>query len=502
MSPSRFEVVAGTSALVLVAPHGGRRNPLQRPWGSTPLRVNDVHTAAFTVELAARTGATALVNGCLDRNEADLNRVSAANAHAPDFLEALAAIVDATVARHGHATLLTVHGWNVGQPVVDLGLGCTPGADPFAVGTDAAVSPAFARGPLRSLISACGARGIGATVGARYPARARENLLQLFTPRYRDDARPLVARLAALAPRIDAVQLEMGLPLRFPGAWRSAFIEAIVAALAAPTGVIGAIAAVPVGAAIGSRCSVQSVGAEVSCLVRIDPTGGRLLLFLADGTLAVFTGEPAAWRAPDEAGSLVACFDHPDALSVRFRGPLLHFPDTSPFLDLEDGFARARLVDADVALQVSLPHRCHDGGAFGTISGVVTLDGERLAPAGPSFAELGHPSGARASLRAALRLADGRQLRIVVSPQEATGFLCDGPRHRVVATAALAGDIADGLDLEVALDDGERIAVRGRLFHELPVVRGHASTPQRLLFATCRLGDDPVPAGWLEIVQG
>ncbi|HUE31064.1 MAG TPA: hypothetical protein VMR79_09315, partial [Verrucomicrobiae bacterium] len=206
---ARLTVLPGDGPLVLVAPHGGRRDAERRPWAGGHLRMNDLHTASLTAELAGRLGAAALINEAHDRNDVDLNRVSEADQRAPWFLERLAELVDAAVRRHGRATLLSLHGWNVVQPVVDLGLGCAPGEDPFTVGRAAAVSPAFAAHALPRLVEACGARGIAATVGARYPARHRENLVQLFTPRYAEDSRPLVRALAALAPLVDAVQLEL-----------------------------------------------------------------------------------------------------------------------------------------------------------------------------------------------------------------------------------------------------------------------------------------------------
>ena len=116
-------LIAGTTPLVLVAPHGGRRDVARRPWGTAPLKVNDLHTAALTAELARVTGASAIINTAADRNDVDLNRVSAAHDRAPWFLERLADVLAATLGRHGRATLLTVHGWNVVQPAVDLGLG-------------------------------------------------------------------------------------------------------------------------------------------------------------------------------------------------------------------------------------------------------------------------------------------------------------------------------------------------------------------------------------------
>ena len=128
MPPGSVTVIPGESPLVLVAPHGGRRDPHQRPWAAGHLRMNDLHTAALTTELAALTGAAAVVNADQDRNDVDLNRIVEADERAPWFLDRLAAVLDATLARHGRATLLALHGWNVIQPVVDLGLGCAPGS--------------------------------------------------------------------------------------------------------------------------------------------------------------------------------------------------------------------------------------------------------------------------------------------------------------------------------------------------------------------------------------
>jgi hypothetical protein len=56
-----------------------------------------------------------------------LNRVSTAHDEAPRFLEALAELLEATLDRHGRAVVLTIHGWNVVQAAVDLGIGYRPG---------------------------------------------------------------------------------------------------------------------------------------------------------------------------------------------------------------------------------------------------------------------------------------------------------------------------------------------------------------------------------------
>src|SRR5438128_2616983 len=372
-------LIAGTTPLVLVAPHGGRRDARRRPWGTAPLKVNDLHTAALTAELARVTGASAIINTAADRNDVDLNRVSAAHDRAPWFLERLADVLAATLGRHGRATLLTVHGWNVVQPAVDLGLGCAPGADPFSVGPDAAVSPAFAAAAVRALVGACAGHRIAATVGARYPARARENLLQLFTPRYAGDRRSLVAALAAMAPAVDAVQLELGIPLRWPGPWRTWFVEACRQALPSLTAgerdIAGGEPAADGAASALVPCRLQFAGVPFCGLAAVGTDGGaRLLLLPSDGGLLLFTGE--------RAGGLAVATTGPGAVSLAYAGPLLRFPDTAPFLDLERGLAAARLVDADVQLTFTPAHAGGEASEFGSVAGTVALGGRRLVRSG------------------------------------------------------------------------------------------------------------------------
>ena len=494
-----FLRTTGTAPLVLVAPHGGRRDAARRPWGSAPLKMNDLHTAALTAELAAATGASALVNTAADRNDVDLNRVSAAHDRAPWFLEQLADVLGATLARHGRATLLTVHGWNVIQPVVDLGLGCTPGADPFSVGPDAAVSPGFAASAVRALVRACAGRGIAATVGARYPARARENLLQLFTRRYASDQRALVAALAAMAPAVDAVQLELGIPLRWPGPWRAHFVETcrhVLPSLAARDRDVA-------GAAPGETawtpvpCRIQFAGAPFSGLAAAGSDGGaRLLLFPSDGGLFLFTGE--------RAGGLAIETTRPGATAFGYAGPLLRFPDTVPFLDLERGLARARLVDADVRLTFTPAHAGGEAGDFGAVAGTVTLDGRRVDVSATAFAEEIERAAPWPRLRAALQLDRTTALNVTVglAGGEASGFLCRAGRHvDVVAARASLGPPASCLErvtLEVELAGGERLSVEAVAVHELPVVRSRGPSAVRVVFAACAVDASRTPAGWCE----
>src|SRR5207253_6124690 len=67
------------------------------------------------------------------------------------------------------------------------------------------------------------------TVGDRYPAAGRENVLQMFTARFADDPDPRIRELARLgaAGKITAVQLELAVPLRWPGPLRATLFEAM-----------------------------------------------------------------------------------------------------------------------------------------------------------------------------------------------------------------------------------------------------------------------------------
>jgi hypothetical protein len=493
-----------------VAPHGGRRDPVRRPWREGGLKVNDLHTAALTAELAAATGATALVNATLDRNETDLNRIVEAAERAPRFLELLAAILAEKLAAHERVTLLTVHGWNVVQTSVDIGLGCRTEHDPLAVGRRAAVSPAFAATALARLLAACEAQGIAATVGARYPARNAENLLQLFTTRYRDDPRASVRAIADAAPRVDAMQLELGIPLRWPGTWRERLCASIVASLpellaprpgaARPT--MPPAAPRPSEPPPARRIEFTSIG--MCGLVALDggAGGGRLLLFLPGERLFLFTGEQAGRDRADGVGPLTLRAG-PGGSSIRFRGPLLEFPDSTPFLDLEAGLARGHLVDADVSLDYA-PHGALGPDGFGGVSGRVVLDGTAhdiagLGSAGGSFAE-----GPWPRVRVALRLSPDTALRATFAVRDgtATGILVRGSeRIDVVAGTATLGPSDSPLTrMRLALDlaNGEKLEVDARAVHRLPVVRLRGSAPLRLEFAACRLESETAPAGWCE----
>lgn len=497
-------MLPGAGPLVLVAPHGGRRDYTRRPWGSMPLKVNDLHTAALTEELAGATGAPALINADLDRNDVDLNRLSAAHDRAPAFLERLLELVSAAVARHGRATVVTVHGWNVIQPAVDIGVGWA--SHDRAWDDRAAVSPQFARHALPALVGACTARQVTATVGSRYPARARENLVQLFTAHYRADARPLVRELAGLGSCVDAVQLELGVPLRCPGAWRRRLVDACLEALPALRG-DAAVSGAGLGPGSRPACeplrrTIEIAGDEASGLLAMDGAGARLLIFLPDGGLAMFTGERTGGEEPGRVGGLRIDEQEDGTVDVAFAGPMMRFPDTTPFLDLERGLGQARLIENARIGFVLRPE--HDGCAgFGTVRGDVQLDGERLVLAGRAHGRIGAPAAVWPRVRLACALAPGEHLSLLMEwpGGPPMGFLCRGRTHHPVTAAAVrvgGGDPLDGLELEVEIARRHRLIVRPRVIHRLPVIRSGPPLV-RLIYASCQVPDVEGVAGWCEL---
>jgi hypothetical protein len=496
--PRAVEVVRGASPLLLVAPHGGRRDPARLPWTRGGLRTNDLRTAELTRELAVATAASALVNDGIDRNDVDLNRIGTAHARAPHFLEALAGLLEETIDRHGRALVLAIHGWNVVQPVVDLGIGYCPGRHAPGEPPGPSVSAAFIAGALAPLVRALEARGIAAPVGVRYPGRGRENLLQLFTERHRDDARPLVRRLAGLGRHADAVQLELGLPLRWPGPWRGRFVDAIVQCLPALLGrwragdALSTPAAAPTPAA---GCSLEFASDAVCGLVAVDRAGGRLLLFDEPDRVALFTGERIGGEASHDVGGLSLAPLGEGAHRLRYDGPLLRFPDTAPFLDLEAGLAAATLTAADVLLEFR-PR--HDGGCpFGTVRGTIRVAGRPVAANGVAVLDESE-ARERAGERIAFDLGgDERLLLRAVDGGPLTGFACRAGIH-VPVDRARFGIAADGrrATLEVRFGTGEERTIHAEPVHCLPVVRGGTTPPVRVEFAAWRLAGAVRPAGW------
>ena len=185
-SESWLEVIDSDSPLLLIAPHGGRAEPRTRSLLNP--KVNDLHTADITRGLAARLGASALINVAMDRNRLDCNRLSQIIERAPWLLELIADRVGAIVARHGRVTVLLIHGWNIIEPRLDFGLGLRHFGGELRPPGSACVSACddFINGPLAGLADRLHRHGIKPTYGMRYPGGGLQNLLQAFTARHRE----------------------------------------------------------------------------------------------------------------------------------------------------------------------------------------------------------------------------------------------------------------------------------------------------------------------------
>ena len=301
------------------------------------------------------------------------------------------------------------------------------------------------------------------------------------------------------------------MPLRWRGSWRQRLIEACLvtlpALLAEPEPATENLPSIVPHGATPRRYTLEITADGVSGLVAIDAAGARLLLFPPGGGLVLFTGERTGGEGSARIGGLRIDAGAPGALQVRFTGPMLRFPDTTPFLDLERGLSGAALVEhADVALDFLAVHAGgSDVAEFGVVRGRATLDGRMLPLDGRGFASAGTGAVPWPRVRVSLDLGGGDRLSVLLdlATSDASGFLCRAGQHLpVVSASARLGEGDDPLSsfaLDVEVAGGERLALRPEAVHRLPVVRGGAPVPIRLLYASCRLPGVAGPAGWCEI---
>ncbi len=418
MSEPALQLQRGSRPLVVVAPHGGRRaRPVRRDDG-----MNDLYTAELALELAERLDAWAVINGDLDRNVVDLNRISALE-RAPVFVDELERAIDgaARVAAGCRPLLLFVHGWNVVQPACDLGLGLREQGGRLS-GRWPTLSGTAWRGVVARLRAELEINGVWAPVGWRYPAWGADNVLQLFSGRHdgHDDARlAAIARLAA-ADRVDAVQLELSVPLRWPGPWRESFLAATELALvdyeganaAGGDSVAGRAAVVietrtagPSRARPGWQVvprGLPEVEQAEDALVRqgaqplnlmallseegdaifagVEPAGrgavlARVCLLLADGRMALFTSDSAEDLSAADCPRLQLDREQGGGFArLRLRAAVVLYPSHLAYLDLERGMAESELSTLELDLRWTADS---DGSDFGRLSGRVELRGEK-----------------------------------------------------------------------------------------------------------------------------
>ena len=387
--PAWMTYINGEAPIVFVAPHGGRR-AIDAPILDS-IKVNDLYTAELTTRLADLTQGYALINHSLDRNELDLNRISQVRTSAPWFLSALVELLSTLIEQHGTVRVFFMHGWNVVQPVCDLGIGLKQrGEKVVRIGKAApTLSAKFFLEELLPFREAALAQGIDVAIGRRYPAADKNNVMQLFSSRFAEDHSLLIQALARFAAngKINAVQFELGVGLRWPGAERERFVTTFCQTLGKPTPAAQAEgydfstltfssrafdhpshlngapiplchASEPVRLGLHFHDPVSGLGLMGG--VESDPSSlthsGRLMLFLGGTEMVLFTGEDD--NTPDPGKVCVGGFtwqSQPNGLAISYRGTVMRFSHPQAFIRLEEGLAASWLEPAEIALTLALP---------------------------------------------------------------------------------------------------------------------------------------------------
>jgi hypothetical protein len=374
---SWLEVIDGDQPLLLITPHGGRAGAAAA--ATLHPKVNDLETAEITRDVARRLRAPALINCAMDRNQLDCNRLSQLAQRAPWLLELIAEQLAAIISRHGHATVLLVHGWNIIEPRIDFGLGLRESGGKLSPpgGAHVAAADDFIQGPVMALAARLRDAEIIPTFGLRYPGGAAQNLLQGFTPRHAGADIAPVRRLSSMAAKhtINAMQLEMSVALRLPGTLRERAIQAICQTFSNSNNGNGrfdsrlaiiravrppAAKKVAVSNAPPSRVGVEfydpvsNLGGMVSFDFGPGASGGRIMMLFDGSRVALFTAEGKAERTNDRIfiGPLVLDASHRGTL--QFRGPCVIVEDGTAYLSVERALASSRLdqtVEVDARLE-------------------------------------------------------------------------------------------------------------------------------------------------------
>ncbi len=482
---SWLEQCEGDAPVLLIAPHGGRAEASSRDVLNP--KVNDLHTADITREIARRMRAPAIINVAMDRNRLDLNRLSQLLAHAPWFVELVAERVGQMVKRHGRAVILLIHGWNVIQPRLDIGIGVRRhGAELRPSGSaHVSASESFINGPLGHLTERLRAHTIAATFGLRYPAGGAQNFLQAFTDRHAASDVSALRELSAMSSRgeIEAAQLELSVALRMPGRHRDGCIEALVDVFGNPDrpnagatppplklvrghlfqstrpanparrqpATPPAPSVPPVPPRIGLECfdPYSRVGAMASFDLGPGGLGARVMMLLPDGRVALSTNEGKTRL--DGSKAMLGPLElerSGNRLCLRFRGPVVMVPDASAYLRIEDALASGWLdesAEAEITLDPYSGDKdleaMFDGsvdagvGVFGTLEGRIRVDGIRCELGG--FGRGGSSSTALGPHRFAARRLIWACFDKGAAPQaiEIRAHLDDGSPERLKARA-------------------------------------------------------------------
>ncbi|MBV8095274.1 MAG: hypothetical protein JO110_18990 [Acetobacteraceae bacterium] len=435
---SWLEIIDGDAPFLLIAPHGGRAGAAAR--GALHPKVNDLETAEITREIAGRLGARALINTAMDRNELDCNRLSQIMQRAPWLLELIVKQLAAIIRCSGHATVLLIHGWNIIEPRIDLGLGLKDvgGTLRPPPGAHVSANNTFIRGPVSALAARLRDAQINPTFGLRYPGGAAQNLLQGFTPRHASSEAVPLRQLAAMATEgvLNALQLEMSVALRLPGELRERAIaaisdtfvdneaasrEEIPAGLYPPVHIIRQMAPPPPRKTVASSAPPSRVGIEfydpatqLGGMVSFDfgpgAAGGRIMILFDRCRVALFTAEGKAERNGNRLSIGPLSLNAAPGGKLCFRGPAVIVDDGTAYLSVERALAAGRL---DMATEVEATLE-FDGAAASFSDLLVELD-ELFAEARASRMQqqalslMTPPHAAFGRLHGAIRLNNNRR---------------------------------------------------------------------------------------------
>lgn len=523
--------VSGDGPTLVVAPHGGTcTRDLLAAATAGALRGNDLYTEEVALRLAERLGGSLIANPEIDRNELDLNRISEVAEGAPWFLDLLRCELERILARHPVAQLLIVHGWHVIQPRCDVGIGARLAHGALAAQSAArlTVSPAYVRDVLERLREAGEELGIRTTYGERWPAAHRNNVMQIFRRERLTPASPHPLAALAAGGRIEAVQIELGVPLRWPGPWRERFLRSAAAAFGEPprsvatrgvaSGTVASAraegrAAAPRGFSLQAY-DLAAGGDGLGIVVGLgamspDELGARLLLLPGGQRMLLYTGHERIGRGA--AGTVGGLEVRPCAggFVVRFRGPVLDVADASRYFRHEPAQREAAIVE----LELDVRFLAVGDGSYGCVEGVARF-GERtwgigahgftepvlarMAPAASGTVRLTASFGAELGVAATLAPGPGNS---IVRCLTASGWSTHTAETDAALPAIRAGRLPEPFAIQTG--DGPRVLCTPRSHVTILRPAGEGAHA-RITFgaATFELADGRVGGGFYEHGEG
>jgi hypothetical protein len=345
-------------------------------------------------------------------------------------------------------------------------------------------------------------------------------MLQLFTSRYADDPDPMIRQIAALGAegKIAAVQLELSVPLRWPGPLREHFLESASRFLR------NEIRDLPTAHDTPSSPTHRQNPPQRLALEFHDGTAGvggfaaferldsgrrhaRLLFCLGNARLVLFTGEDAT---ADDDGTRCAGVEwkrsEGDGVALHYDGPCLMFGSSDAFLDLEAGLAAAELSRLEVHLDWK-PAGAEGPSSWrsrsGHVTGRVDFDGVHTQIASPATVDTADPTELPKGPwreRRRLRVPLGEEVFLSISSRIDEEELAEGEIARggvlepiLSATVKVHRGFDGRTPVAWRVDAVSRsgpLRIFGQVTRAIPVVRAAANGRALLFFGLARYSAD------------